>query len=140
MTAPFFTDPKHPPAEKEILAALGRAAPAWKALFARLDEEHPGLECAWNYYTDGKSWLLKVTRKAKTVFWLSVEKGAFKVAFYFPKRLAPELLDSGLSKERKAELAASKPVGALLPVPVRFGPKKGVADVLLLVGLKKSLK
>ncbi len=139
MAAPFFTDRARPPTEAAILAALGRAGGAWQKLFARLGDEHPELRATWGYYADGKSWLLKVAGK-KTVCWIAVERGGFRVAFYFAERLLDALAASDLSDERKAELAAGAPTGKLRRVAVTFGPQRGLDDVLTLVRLKLSLR
>ena len=140
MTLLFFADPDHRPTEEEILAAVGRAAGAWRALFDQVRTGHPELVEDWRYYRDGNSWLLKVSRKTTTVFWLSVEKGAFRVTFYFPERLVGRLLESGISEERKAEIRGGKAIGKLHPVSVRFGPRRGVRDVMTLIAVKKRLK
>lgn len=140
MGVPYFTDKNRPPTEESILAALGRASSAWELLFERIHAEHPDLSESWRYYADGKSWLLKVSRKAKTVFWLSVEQGSFRVGFYFPDRLTEKLLASDLSAARKAEIRSSAPMGKLRPVSVSFGSQRGVRDVLTLISLKQSLK
>jgi hypothetical protein len=140
MTDAFFTDKNQPPTEESILAALGPAAPAWRGLFDRIHSEHHDLEETWNYYADGKSWLLKATRKSKTVFWLSVRRGAFIVAFYFPARLAGALLDSELSDELKASIRSQTPIGKLLGVRVEFGATRGTKDVMTLITLKRTLK
>jgi len=140
METPAFTDKTAAPTEKAILAALGAAAPSWRALFERIQTEHPDLRQAWSYYADGRSWLLKVTRGAKTVFWLSVYEGCFHVGFYFPERLTPELLNSDLSRGRKAQIRGARPTGKLRPVSVELGPESGIADVLRLIDLKKTLK
>lgn len=131
-----FTDPKRRPDDDAILAALGRAAGAWTALFERLRAEHPDVRAEWRYYADGKSWLLKATRGAATVFWLSVEPGAFRVAFYFAERMRDRLLASDLSEPVKAELRATPPIGKLRGVSVRFGSRRGIRDALALVSLK----
>lgn len=140
MGAPQFADKNAPPTEEGILAALGRAGGAWRMLFERIRAEHPDITEAWNYYTDGKSWLLKATRKTKTVFWLAVEQGAFRVTFYFPERLAGALLQSELSDEIKDALRSRAPTGKLRAVTVTFGPQRGVRDVMALISLKKALK
>ena len=137
---PCFTDPNDPPTEQSIAEALGRAAPAWRSVFDRIHAEEPDLVETWNYYADGKSWLLKVSRQKKTVFWVSLEKGAFHLGFYFPDRLTTALLASGLSDERKAEIRQSKPTGKLRPVSLVFGPRRGLGDVMTLISLKKTLK
>lgn len=137
---PPLADPKRRPTEASVRLAVGRAAPAWRLLFEQLHARHPDLEATWRYYADGKRWLLKVTRKAKTTCWISVEQGSFRVAFYFPERLREALLASELSAERKAALRSSKPIGKLRQVGVTFGPQRGVRDVLTLISLKETLK
>jgi hypothetical protein len=109
-------------------------------LFDQLHAGHPDLTEAWNYYADGKRWLLKVSRGAKTVCWVAVEPGAFRIACYFPERLAGALLDSDLSDALKTQIRSTAPSGKLRSVSVTFGPQRGVRDVLTLVGLKKTLK
>jgi hypothetical protein len=140
MGTPAFGDERHPPTESAIAAALGAAAGAWRALFEALRAEHPDCAGAWRYYADGKSWLFKVTRKRATVCWIAVEEGAFRVAFYFAERHARALLASELSAARKAEIAGRPPGGKLRAITVGFGSKRGVRDVMVLVGLKKSLR
>ncbi len=139
MPDPYFTDPKRAPDEKSILAAIGRASPAWRALFDDMRAAHPDLAQTWRYYADAKSWLLKVTRKSTTVFWLSVQKGSFRVSFYFPERLKAALLHSELSPERKAEIRSTATDGKLRRIRLVFGGRRGVRDAMTLIALKKSL-
>ena len=138
--APVFTDPREPPTPAAVLEAIGPAAPAWNALFDRVRAAHPELTGTWNYYADGKRWLQKVTRGSKTVFWVAVERGRFRVAFYFPERLAGALLASGISGRLKAAIRASQPIGKLRGVTVTFGSARSVPDVVRLIDLKKTLK
>lgn len=140
MPDPYFTDPERAPNEKTILVAVGRAAPAWRALFDELRAAHPDLAQTWRYYADAKSWLLKVTRKSTTVFWLSVQKGGFRVSFYFPERLTAALLQGDLSPERKAGIRSTEPDGKTRALRITFGTRRGVRDVLTLIALKKSLR
>ncbi len=140
MSTPLFGDRAHPPTEASIAAALGATAGAWRSLFETLRAEHADCAGTWRYYADGKSWLLKVTRKKGTICWISVEKRAFRVTFYFAERHTPALLDSELSVDRKAEIGSHAAGGKLRAVAVAFGGKRGVRDVMVLVGLKKALK
>lgn len=139
MDTPVFADPDERPSDPAIRAALGRAAAAWGALFERLRAEHPDVAAEWRYYADGKSWLLKVTRGKQTMCWIAVEKGGFRVTFYFAPRHTDALLASELSDERKAELRAAPATGTLRAVTVRFGARRGVDDVLRLLALKRKL-
>ncbi|MFT3912937.1 MAG: DUF3788 family protein [Anaeromyxobacteraceae bacterium] len=134
--------PTPPPAPRRRPSRARSGAPRrpGRSLFDRLRAEVPGLEETWRYFPDGKSWLLKVDRKGKTVCWVSVERGQFKVAFYFAARLDAALLESDLSAACKAAIRDGKPAGKLRPVPVTFGPRRGLEDVLTLVRLKATLK
>ena len=136
----YFGDKNVARTEKAILEAVGRAADAWQKLFTKIHADHPDISETWNYYNDGKSWLCKVTRKSKTVFWASVFKGSFKVVFYFPLRLKDDLLKSDLSEERKMEIQNHKPIGKLMGVRIAFGPQRGIPDAMKLIELKKRLK
>ena len=140
MSDPWFTEKNKAPTEAAVLRAIGRAAPAWRALFDQIHVEHPELSEAWNYYADGGCWLLKVSRGSKTVFWVSVVKNAFRVGFYFPERLTAALLGSELSPALKSELRQGKPSGKLRRVSIEFGPRRAIRDVMTLIALKKTLK
>jgi hypothetical protein len=140
MSDPWFTDKNKAPTKAAVLRAIGRAAPAWRALFAQIRTEHPELTEAWNYYGDGGCWLLKVSRGSKTVFWVSVVKNAFRVGFYFPDRLATALLESELSSALKSELRQGTPSGQLRRVSIGFGSRRGIRDVRTLIALKRALK
>ena len=140
MSDPWFTDKNKAPTEEAVVEAIGRAAPAWRALFDQIRAEHPELNEAWNYYADGGCWLHKVSRGSKTVFWVSVVKNAFRVGFYFPERNTAALLESELSQTLKRELRQGKPSGQLRRVSMKFGSSRAIRDVMALIALKKTLK
>lgn len=139
-TVPVFGDRNRRPTPASIASALGRSAGSWQSLLDRIHDEHPDLTEEWRYYDDGKSWLLKVARKSKTIFWGSVWQGAFRACFYFPVRLTPALLGGDLSTELVTRIRAEQPTGTLRAVPVELGPKRRVADVMRLIALKIDLK
>jgi hypothetical protein len=47
----------------------------------------------------GKSWLYKVTKKKKTICWVSVWPNMFKTTFYFPERAKDLIKKSKLGKK-----------------------------------------
>ena len=75
MEPSVLTDPRVFPSDEVVFSHLGRRRAIWEALFAFIHAEHPDFVAEWRYYNDGKSWLLNVSRKKKTVFWLSVFVG-----------------------------------------------------------------
>jgi hypothetical protein len=105
----MFDDPDVFPSQELIAARLGqRATAAYALLHDRAVGLAPGLTYEWNYYRDGKSWLLKATRKKKTLYWLSVSEESFRVGFYLGSKVEAAIAASGLPDEAKREFANSK--------------------------------
>ena len=68
---PILKDPDQYPTEDVITACIGkRKRSLWISFFDTLHERHPDFSEEWRYYKDGNNWLMKVTRKSMTIFWL----------------------------------------------------------------------
>ena len=74
------------PTEEIIFNYLGRTKKHWQSIFEFIRTNHVDFIEEWRYYKDGKSWLLKIQRKKKTVCWVSVLEKNFKMTFYFTDR------------------------------------------------------
>ena len=72
MDKPLLDDKNQHPTEAIIFPLIGRSKAGWRVLFDHLVDAHPDFESTWRFYKDGGRWLLKTTRKSKTIFWLSV--------------------------------------------------------------------
>lgn len=83
MEKPILTDKNQFPTKEIIYSRIGKSKVLWQSVFEFIHTNHPDFIEQWRYYNDGKSWLLKVTKKAKTIFWLSVIKDSFRMTFYF---------------------------------------------------------
>ncbi len=71
--------------ERNVLQdVLGDSYQAYESLL-RIFDAH-GMSHEWRYYKDGKSWLCKVQKKARTIVWMSAWKGFLKAAIYIPER------------------------------------------------------
>jgi hypothetical protein len=104
-----FDDPDVFPSESLIAARLGsRASAAYALLLVRASALAPGLSREWNFYRDGKRWLMKVVLKKKTLFWLSVAEGYFRVGFYLGSKAEAAIAASGLPDGAKREFAESR--------------------------------
>jgi hypothetical protein len=126
------------PTEDVIFSHLGRRRALWEAFFEHVHAEHPDFEERWRFYNDGKQWLLNVSRKKKTVFWLSVVSGSFRVTSYFTDKARDAVRASSLSAEAKEAFLSGKPMGKLRGITVTFRTKKDLADAKALVALKAS--
>jgi hypothetical protein len=131
-----LTDPKQSPSEDVIFSHIGRRRVLWEALFEHLRTEHPDCVAQWRYYNDGKSWLLNESRKKKTVFWLSVVRGTFRITAYFTDKARDAIRASALSDDLKAQFLGAAPMGKLRGITITFRKTRDVQDAKILVALK----
>jgi hypothetical protein len=131
-----LTDPKQFPSEEVIFSHLGTRRALWDALFTFIHAEHPDFTERWRYYNDGKSWLLNVSRKKKTVFWLSVIEGTFRITAYFTDKAAEAIRASALSAELKEQFERGPSFGKLRGITITFKKKSDVKDARALIALK----
>ena len=102
-----LSDPGVYPTEKVIASHLKEANAAFVALFAYNHDTHPEFTERWKFYNDGKQWLMNVSTKKKTVFWLALNKGSFRTAFYLSQKHEPLVLESDLPASLKKQYKAS---------------------------------
>jgi hypothetical protein len=133
-----LTDPKQFPSEEVISSHLGKRRAFWDALFEHIRAEHPDFVAQWRYYNDGHSWLLNVSRKKKTVFWLTVIKGTFRITIYVTDKATDAIMASGLSAELKEQFAGGRHFGKLRAITVTFRKKRDVEDAKVLIALKTA--
>lgn len=117
MPDPKVTDAGQFPTEEIIAAHLGTALPLWLALLEYIHVSHPELNEEWRYYNDGKSRLLNVTGKDKTVCWVSVYRKTFRTCCLRTRRdlTFPEALHFREDKRPSAQRTSVS-----LPSRVRF--------------------
>ncbi len=89
---------------------------------------------------DGKSWLLKVTRKGKTIFWLSIVDGSFRTTFYFGDKAGRAIARSAISDALKKQFKGGKHYGKIRGVTILYKKKRDVEDARELIELKLSMK
>jgi hypothetical protein len=140
MDTPILSDKSQFPTDKVVFSHLGKSKALWVSLFRYIAEEHPDFTQEWRYYSDGKSWLMKVQHKKKTVFWLSVIKGSFRTTFYVHEKAQKIIADSTISDGLKDQFRAGKGYGKLRGIRVVYKKKKDVDDAKELIGIKLRIK
>ncbi|WP_298649458.1 DUF3788 family protein [uncultured Proteiniphilum sp.] len=135
----LLRDPEMFPSDKVLKNALGDTVySVLGSFFGMITSEDLTIE--WRFYNDGKAWLGKVVHKKKTILWLSVWKGFFKVSFYFTEKHLEAIAALDISETIKDEFAKAKPVGRLIPMIIDVNDKEQLKDLLTVVRFKKSLK
>lgn len=94
----------------------------------------------WNYYNDGKAWLCKVQFKKKTVLWLSIWDGFFKLTFYFNEKNYTGIYDLGLEESIINNFENTKLVGKFRQLTFEIRDNSQFEDIERVVEYKKSLK
>jgi hypothetical protein len=140
MEKPILGDKTVFPTDDIIFSHIGKSKTFWQSLFEYIHTSHPDISEEWRYYSDGKSWLLKVTRKSKTVFWLSILKNSFRTTFYFTDKAKPIIAKAGISNALKEQFKKGKKYGAIRGLTVMYKNKKDVKDAQELIGIKLSMK
>ena len=128
------------PDDQTLEMALGTVYPVFHHLMAIIESEANGLTCHWNYYNDGKAWLMKAIWKKKTVFWLSVWEGYFKVGFYFTEKTITGIHKLPVSQSIRDSIPEARPVGRLFPVSINVKETDQTDDLVQLLNYKKHLK
>lgn len=128
------------PTEEIIFSHIGKTKSHWISIFEHIHSEYPDFSEEWRYYKDGKSWLLKVQRKAKTVCWVSVLKSKFKMTFYFTDRAEPAIMESSISDELKQQFKTGKYYNKIRGLTITFSSKQDVEFAKTLIEIKLTIK
>jgi hypothetical protein len=140
MEQAVLSDKSQYPSEEIIYSHLGKSKTLWLSLFEYIHQNYPEISEEWRYYNDGKSWLLKATKKSKTVFWLSLIKNSFRTSFYFTDKAEPAIFSSTISDELKESYKEGKRYNKIRGITVIFKNKKDVEYAKELIGIKLSIK
>ncbi|HBZ26545.1 MAG TPA: hypothetical protein DEO54_09985 [Rikenellaceae bacterium] len=124
------------PDEDVLKTVLGDLYPVYREFIEIVTGEEYSLETQWNYYKDGKSWLCKVSKKKKTILWLSVWSGYFKTGFYFTEKSMEAILALEIEKDLKETFLSTKPIGKLKPLVIDISSREQLKDALAVVGCK----
>ena len=140
MDRPVLNDKDQFPTEEIIITHIGKTKTAWKTVFQFIHNNHPDFTEQWRYYNDGKSWLLKVTRKSKTIFWLAVLPGLFRITFYFSEKTEAEILKGEISPALKKKFAESKKSGNIGCIRLLMDDNQNIELVKELILIKLKYK
>ena len=140
MEEKVLTDKNIFPTEEVIFSHIGKSKIYWESIFEHIHVNHPDFSEEWRYYNDGKSWLLKVIKKKKTIFWLSIYKDLFRITFYFGDKAEALILESSISDRLKEEFKNGKRYGKIRGLTIAISSDEDIESVKSLINVKLSLK
>lgn len=94
----------------------------------------------WRYYADGKAWLCKVTKKKKTIVWMSAWKGFMQATVYAPQKYLQEVYASDIQEITKERIRATKDVGISKPCIFQIKDEDALKDIEKVMKLKIDWK
>ncbi len=143
MTEPekgILSDKNIIPTDDYIFSKIGDNRRYWDKIMNHVFHNYTNISGSWNFYNDGKQWLYKLVQKKKTVFWLSVLKGTFRISFYFGDKAEDLICNSDLPSEIREGFLSAKRYGKIRPVTIKINDETDADNVLKLVAIKSKMK
>lgn len=140
MERPILSDKDVFPTDEIIFSHIGKTKKFWSSLFKEIHTKYPGFNEQWQFYNDGKSWLLKITKKSKTIFWVSVFKDSFKTTFYFGNKAEQTIMTSEINDKLKDQFINGQRFGKIRGITISPSSQNDVKDVISLIELKLKIK
>ena len=140
MEKPCLNDKDEYPNDKVLRRTLGKVKDTWDAFIDFINESYPSFSGQWRYYNDGKSWLYKLTKKKKTISWISVYPNKFKTTFYFPDKAEELIKASKLKKEYIDQFIYGKRYGKIRGITVEIKKPTDLNATRMLIDIKEQVK
>ena len=140
MSKTELSDPEQLPTEEIILSIIGDSKEYWETIFGLLKSEYPEFVSEWRYYNDGKRWLLKTTKKSKTIFWLGIIQNSFRITFYFGDKAESQIVASAISQPLRDSFVNGRKFGKIRAISLQIENQNDVDDVRKLIELKLKIK
>ncbi len=138
MDRPLLNDADIYPTDAVLASVLGKCNEVYRTFADALPEYK--IELGWRYYNDGKAWLGKAVYNKKTVFWLSIWQGFFKLSFYFTEKNRMGIMGLPVAEEIKTKAENGIIKGKLYSLVIDVSEPSHLKDVYTLISYKQSCK
>jgi len=136
----LLTSPDLDLTSDNLKTELGHWFSIYETLTETLSKAPYDISPEWRFYKDGGGWLCKMTRKKKTVFWLSAWKRFLKCGFYFTQKTGAGIAELSIDQSLKSSYAKAAPIGKLIPLEIDLTKKKQLDDLYTVASYKISSK
>lgn len=140
MEKPCLKDEDEYPDDIVLSNYLGEVITTWSNFNDFIKDHYPSFSGEWRYYNDGKSWLYKITKKKKTICWISIYHNMFKTTFYFPDRAEDIIVKSDLSPEYIDQFLKGKHYGKTRGLTIDIKNPADLDSTKILIEIKEKLK
>ena len=140
MEKPCLNDKDEYPDDEVLSRYLGKVKNMWDSFMDFIKESYPSFSGEWRFYKDGKSWLYKLTKKKKTVSWISVYPNKFKTTFYFPDKAEELIKASKLKKEYIDQFVNGIRYGKIRGITIEIKKSTDLSATKTLIEIKEQIK
>ena len=140
MEKPFLKDKDEYPSDEVLSRYLGQVKDTWDSFADFIKESYPSFSAEWRYYNDGKNWLYKITKKKKTICWVSVYLNAFKTTFYFSDKAEELITASNLKKKYIDKFIHGQRYGKIRAITVEIKESTDLITTKKLIEIKEKIK
>jgi hypothetical protein len=136
----MFSNKEIPPTDERIFSILGKKKCLWQDIMNFMKTKYPDASGDWNYYNDGKQWLLKMVLKKKTIFWGVIMEDTFRITFYFGDKAEPVILASSLPDEIKEGFVHGKRYGKIRAISMKINNISDIEIVKTIILIKVEMR
>jgi len=136
MEASMLYDESFKPDDESLFQIFGETAKHWQAVKKHLKDEFGNYNEEWKFYYKKSGWLLQVTQKKRTLFWLRPFIGYFSITFWFSDKTVAIVEKSDLPEDIINTLKNAKKhqIGRSISIYVKL--TEDVENVKKLIGIK----
>jgi len=135
-----LTDKSVFPDDALVFSYIGQNRLHWQKLLHAVRDKYPDVQEVWNYYNDGKSWLFRTILKKKTLFWIGVFDGSFRITFYFGDKAESIIEGSDLTGDIKTDFRNGRYYGKIRAITFRVEGPDDIENAILLTDIKAKIK
>lgn len=135
---PILTNKDEYPNDDILSEVLKDNFKLYNNLITTITNEPYNLTYEWRYYKDGHAWLCKIVDKKKTIIWLTVLDGYFKIAFYFSAKVSEGISKLSIDENIKLEFNKRDFIGKIKPLEIEILDDRKIEDILKIVHFKKN--
>jgi hypothetical protein len=139
MEPKLFEDRNVRPTEQLIFSHIKGHSRLWQRLFESIHAKYPEVAEEWNFYNDGKRWLMKTMRKKKNLFWTGILPDTFSVTFYFTDKALPLIEKSGIPESILEPFRKGKYYGRIRGLSITVQNDEDVDHILKLVDIRAKV-
>ena len=140
MEALLLKDPLVTPNDNLLFSIIGDKSILWQRIISYLRENHTDISEVWKFYNDGKCWLFRTLKKKKTIFWVGILDGTFRVSFYLGGKAEPLIAQSDLPEKIKNDFINDKSNSMFRSITIKIGDAEDAENVIKLIEIKLKLK